>query len=740
MNNNINSFANNIAKTITAQTNTLNLLASLQQSLTSKETFVTYEYINSSGAANIYELPSYNTLINRLKAIEESIQSLSSGKGSINLTDGSRRTLKLTNIPETPGQITSLADPTTFTVDSNWFFEDLMFPSVQVNVDLTGQIPDSADRVRITRIILDSRDNAAQNIWANNLSNSIYDYIALKTLLVYNNVNYSEDTQNIELPLVSNTASGKFQVIQDPELINGNTWYTLDTIYYNTISNDGSSTSMNNVLSIGDTLAYANTLFSIQEIDQNTSKIRLKVLNGSAIPGIYTMFSFYQDPYREKSINIKFGAHEYNIVYVKAINEEYNLLADTWSVPIKFDTDALVYNNDEKVTFLQFYQQNIVDWGASLIADAKQKNIKAYYGTKPNAPTLSDSELRVVQVNTQINASIDTAEVKNTASEIETTKSQISSLKSTIAAQKSSLQNKNIDVSEYNSLQQQIATNISDLKNLEASYSTLVSNLKSIVKENQAVNIDPKYHIRGFFAIPEYKYQDVDQTIPEEIIGFEISYRYICADNTGTQLNTFTYTDTINNATVTGTFTDWIITQGKIKQRVYNNDTGMYEWSSENVSDGTEININQIDIPITKGEKVEIRARSISEAGYPDNPLKSDWSNSVIIAFPDTLSTTNEIADLITEINDDALEITINNTLDSIGVSSHMDDSIANTNSVNGLYYKHESKNIAYENETVTGIESISVQTKIDDLEQRIQYLEQTIKSMQETIEDLQSR
>jgi hypothetical protein len=221
---------------------------------------------------------------------------------------------------------------------------------------------------------------------------------------------------------------------------------------------------------------------------------------------------------------------------------------------------------------------------------------------------------------------------------------------------------------KYNSMQQQIATNMTDLQNLQASYSTLVSNLKNIVKDNQAVNVNPKYHVRGFFAIPEYKYRDVAQTIPEEIIGFEIAYRYICNDNTGVKLNTFNYTDVTGTSQVTGTFTDWSIMQGKLKTRIYNNATGLYEWSTENVADGTEININQIDIPITKGEKVEIKVRSISEAGYPENPLRSVWSNSVIIEFPDTLSTNNEIADLITEVNDDAMEIAINNTLNSIGV------------------------------------------------------------------------
>nr|DAW35609.1 MAG TPA: hypothetical protein [Caudoviricetes sp.] len=123
-----------------------------------------------------------------------------------------------------------------------------------------------------------------------------------------------------------------------------------------------------------------------------------------------------------------------------------------------------------------------------------------------------------------------------------------------------------------------------------------------------------------------------------------------------------------------------------------------------------------MDIPITKGEKVEIKVRSISEAGYPENALRSEWSNSVVISFPDTLSTSNEIADLIKEINDDSLNIQINNIIDSVGLSSHIDDSIANTNSVKGLYYKHESKNIAYEDKQDNEIHSISVQEKLDNL------------------------
>jgi len=184
-------------------------------------------------------------------------------------------------------------------------------------------------------------------------------------------------------------------------------------------------------------------------------------------------------------------------------------------------------------------------------------------------------------------------------------------------------------------------------------------------------------------------------------------------------LNTFTYTDNDGVTEITGTFTDWNILQGPMKTKM-KTELG-YVWRSENVADGTETNINQIDIAISKGEKVEFKVRSISEAGYPENPLRSEWSNSVIIEFPDTLATGNEIADLITKVNDDALNITINNTLQSIGVITHLDDTIPNSNSVNGMYFKHMAENIAYEESTVdengiTTVNSINLQKKIAEM------------------------
>ena len=206
MGKNINSFSQNINRSVAQSANTISMLAALQKSLTSNDTFVTYDYEDKDGHLITYQLPSYESVINRLKALEESFNSIVNGKGVINVNDGSRRTISVSTIPQTPNTISGLSDPSTFTIDSNWFFEELMFPGAQVNIDLTGQIEDTADRVRVVRVILNADDNNSTlvGLWEDDLSVNNYDYVALKALLDARGIPYYEDEQTIDLPLVSN--------------------------------------------------------------------------------------------------------------------------------------------------------------------------------------------------------------------------------------------------------------------------------------------------------------------------------------------------------------------------------------------------------------------------------------------------------------------------------------------------------------------------------------------------------
>lgn len=236
---NINSFAQNMNRTVGQQANQLAMLRAMQESMSSSDAYVKFDYQDDNGNTMTYQIPSYDSVIRRLQAVEKSIGSLQDGKGTVSLEDGSYRTIKLTSIPHTPERITGLEDPSTFTVDSNWFFEELMFPGARVSIDLTNQVEDTADRVRVTRIILSAEDADAVTLWQNELSENSYDYVTLKNVLSQNSVPYYEDEETVEFPLVSNQASGIFQVNKDPEIRNGNVWYYLDSITYSTISTDG---------------------------------------------------------------------------------------------------------------------------------------------------------------------------------------------------------------------------------------------------------------------------------------------------------------------------------------------------------------------------------------------------------------------------------------------------------------------------------------------------------------------
>ena len=214
-------------------------MRALQESISTTDAYVSFDYTDDNGNTLQYQIPSYDSVVRRLQAVEQSLDSLSTGKGTVSLQDGSRRTVTLSTIPHTPERITGLVDPSTFTIDSNWFFEELMFPGARVSVDLTGQIEDTADRVRVTRIILSADNNDARTIWENDLSQNNYDYVALKNVLAQNGVPYYEDEETVEMPLVSNQVTGTFQVIRDPEIRQGKVWYYIDNITYSTISSDG---------------------------------------------------------------------------------------------------------------------------------------------------------------------------------------------------------------------------------------------------------------------------------------------------------------------------------------------------------------------------------------------------------------------------------------------------------------------------------------------------------------------
>ena len=70
---------------------------------------------------------------------------------------------------------------------------------------------------------------------------------------------------------------------------------------------------------------------------------------------------------------------------------------------------------------------------------------------------------------------------------------------------------------------------------------------------------------------------------------------------------------------------------------------------------------------------------------------------------------------LINDANDEQTNIIIDETLNSIGVTAHLDDSVPNPDSVNNQYYKHLAENIAYNLEYVENNNNKVKTTNVED-------------------------
>ena len=726
---NTNSFSENLSQLTAQTTQAIEMLAGMNEAMSGETAEVKI--------SNDISLPSFSNVVKRLERAENTISKFVQGKGIVETDDGTFRKVKVSTISRPPETIGTVNPVTEFSINPNWFFESLQYPRCIVKLDLTDKIDPASDRVYVTRVILDSEEITPTGIdvkafYAANIQNANIGYSALINLLENNGIPYKEDRDEVSLPLTYERFKGEYGItdirLLKDEKGKSQQWIYLDNINYTIVDENGQETSSGFVLNIGDYLRFNYSLYKIVDIAQNQKRVRLDYAVGYETIGIGDVVELYNAPFADKQVEIGIGINEINIVYVKGINEEYNLLARNWSAPISFYTNDLVFSDNSAVSFKSYYVDNVADFGQNWIAQIKEGQIYSFNGKKPIAPVLNADDMNVVQINTQLDATLDKETYNKLTIEIASTKSNITAVRHTISSNKDLLIQSSSEDDRTN-IQNLINNDTTKLNSLTTQYNSLVDELNTLLVEAGVINYSPKYHIRGFFGIPASRFSDENTRAGEQrVIGFEIMYRYLHTDETGVKLESYEFTDTTNNVIQTGVFTDWNIYQSSILAKVYNEETGLYEWTNENPADGSQININQIDIPIRSGEKVEIKARSISEAGYPYNPLKSDWSNSIIISFPDNLTSDDTVTTMLDTVKNDMTAVVLQETMSAAGVYTHLADS----NST----YKHTAANIAYTDSTtdpstnLTTLTEMSVQNKLDAFGKEFQNMMTKLSSM----------
>ena len=146
---NINSYSENMAQLTKAANDMLDVAQAMNKTITGNdaEIVVTDDIV----------LPSYQNIVNRVERAERTISRFTAGKGVIETGDGTYRKINVETISRPANAIENLGGISQFDIDPNWFFESLQYPRCNVKIDLSGKIEEDSDRVYVTRLIVDTK-------------------------------------------------------------------------------------------------------------------------------------------------------------------------------------------------------------------------------------------------------------------------------------------------------------------------------------------------------------------------------------------------------------------------------------------------------------------------------------------------------------------------------------------------------------------------------------------------------
>ena len=696
-----NSLSTFLEQAMVLTGNNLKTIDKMTDAATSSEDSIKLVLTDPSDTSKTIEyiIPSFGYLkseIDRLSASLNTITNITDGAGSrIRLSDGSYRKIIASKVPSEAPTITHVDNITNFDFKSNWFFEDMLNPSLYVTWDLSSQISPETERVMIQRYILKCDTNAKVSVFNKELKgrNDI-DYKEFLNILLNNRIKYTLDDEIKDLPPRSRRYYGTFSVLRiDTEKdLNGINVkrYVLDSLEF---TDSRSGFEGTRILSVGDFVEVnsdpVTTRYEVIFVDTAENKIGLKCVEGCEgvrIGADTLKISASQDT--KVSADIPIGFDEREVIFVKSIDPDSNIPSTKWSPGVGFYSNELTYvdPNGATQTLQKFYQKNVVDFGQVLLSYAQDYYPSIREGIIPNTPVLNyasgEGDFKIVQINTQLTETTDEATFRSLVSSKLTAQSELDNITSEIEKQKEKIQKtKYLSDDDKQNDRDTLSGLIKQQSILISNYNSIVNNIKTRAAEGNVVA--PKYRVRGFWDIPDAKVSP--SSGEQEIIKFKIRYRYLSEYGNANKEEEYQYTS--GNATVIGRFSNWNEIETKTRDRVKT--TSGWVWKKIDTADPDEVNINQLDIPINPGEQVEIQVKSVSEAGWPANPMESDWSEPITVAFSDFGEL--QADDLSEIIEQNRVDVAVANVTKIFNnYASHMTSSFY----TNDKYFAHSAENI----------------------------------------------
>ena len=711
--------------------NSLESFEKVNQAITSSRESVTINVQGNDGTNSRVTIPSFGFLKNSIERLDTNIQTITNfggGDSSIRLSDGTFRKLVLAKLPTEATDLTAMNSINTFGVKPNWFFEELINPLLYVSFDITGQAPIDTERAIVKRFILNTNSQSKINFYKNQYDGRAdIDYDTFLKEIVEKNITYVLDEAVVDLPPRVKRYSGNFSVlrISDADVteeINGvsvtttKKLYKLNKIFYTDAEADFSDTIQ---LKVGDSIEVVSdpidTRYKVTQVDTSANTVVLELIEGLKPirlgSDILKISSALED---DLQVDVTVGFNERCVTFIKPIDPDSKIPAVNWSPGSAFYTNTLttIDSSGNQQTLSSYYQQQAIDFGRFLLSFAEDKIPTSREGITPNPPVLETTDFEVKLVNKQVAESPAVVELVDLSNQKNTLESDLKELDTAISQTRTKIQTTNFATeverdAEKNSLNGLITERGSQAK----LYSSVVTEIDAKAQSNSVLSISPKYRVRGFWPMPEEKSSPA--TGPQAIVKFQIRYRYLSSDGAANPVDTFSFKD--GKTKSQGAFSNYILQDSDLRPRTKNSVTGLYEWATITTDNAEDININQLDIPIRKGEQVEIQVRSISEAGWPGNPLMSDYSDSVTVTFPEDFSSDNAVESIIAQNAEDKARVALEEDLNAKGLDTHLSSSFT----ANETYYAHSSPVIASgflsENQT-----PIDLFTKLSEMQARL--------------------
>ncbi|NCA97262.1 MAG: hypothetical protein EOM77_03670 [Bacteroidia bacterium] len=669
---------------------------------TSNDDTVTLEIKNLNGnTSDTVTIPSFQQIQNTLIRMERNYDTLTNvvdGSGSMVGTDGSLRKLLIAKFPQEAKYIDQLNNVSSFNFKENHFFESMLNPLLYVNFDVSKKLPIATERVRVRRYIL-TVDNDVKMTWWNTIANrkdlEIENFLRQCTS---NNVYWTLDDELVDMPAYTKRYTGTFTITGSYCDDNGlvpNMWMLNTTNYVdNEVALRNSKT-----LKVGDSVYVRNddalsqdTRYQIDEIlDGNI--VKLTCLEGNDPIEIGTDLCIYspQDTGITASLKIEvpIAFNEYTVVFVKAIDPDSNIEAAEWSHGVSFYTNNLKIKleGNTEATLQDWYRDHVINFGNVMMQYADNSFPTFKQGIKTEAPVLNASNFGIYMLNSHLFNDETTNKIIEANREKTQAKLDLNTVLDNIESTEKQLSRYAMGSSDYIEIQQTLNNYIESRNSILAKLNGSINTLNEIYESTGTADSKRKYVIRGWWLIPTEPVSA--ETGVQKIIKFKIRYKYLSGNGSEEDQDASIVVKGSTNGTANVRYSTYCFTDTVLRKRDINA-SGAWVWKDISSGNGVDPEINQCQIAISRGEKVRIWVKTITEAGFPNTCVESDWSEPIDIEFPAN-SNDNVYSILDANYADKSYNRMVQ-TLNAMSVFDHVDNSFTDTANVR---YLHTASKIA---------------------------------------------